>query len=609
MQIDHYQPYLLRLLQICVTFLKYPSNIDDLRQDQIEDYERDRFYVGDTVEDCCRLLGGNEILRNLGERLQQECQILLSNAASHPSGAAVAASEGFHGIEACLFAFKAVARYIPKDEDKVLPFVFGTVLLQLPADVPRLRSTMDLTVGRYASWLGANPNYLQPLLPYLAQSFTIQSCASSAAVAVKQLCEYCCDPPLGEPVLELYEQLTQNRESSYLNIKDELTVLEGVCKAVARELGQGNNIDPSVMFGRIVAPIGNRLAALLAAQNEVSSNSLITIASEIDRLTIIVRYLKTSQGSQQGQPSLSENLIAELMKQMWDLLDSLTMQHPNNINLAEKLCRLHKHAMRSCGALAYSPLLDPFMSQVVRNFRQSCLSPYLYGASICITEFGHDPNFVPKLFDLISELSATVFTRLTSLEDFTQHPDVVEEYFYLVGRFMSYCPEPLVISPLFRTVIQWATVGLHTHHREANKGTLNFLENTVSFGLSIAQSNVVASDACKAAFHQAIAFEGPAVVQNLALVLLGDLPAYCLDQGSGSVAGVLWKLNTLCSELVRQWVLSAIVKAPDDAKNELMKAFVMRAGRDEFNAAVRQFKSLCERERRIRQGSIGTGVA
>mmetsp|Transcript_23101 Transcript_23101/g.33099 ORF Transcript_23101/g.33099 Transcript_23101/m.33099 type:complete len:595 (-) Transcript_23101:262-2046(-) len=590
--------------------MKYPSDIEDLRQDQIEDYERDRFYVADTVEDCCRLLGGNDILRNLGERLQQECQQLSSNVAAHPSGSV--AAEGYHGVEACLFAFKAIARYIPNDEDVVLPFVFSAVLLQLPADVPRLRCTMNLTVGKYAAWLGTHSQYLQPLLPYLAQGFAVQNCAASAALAIKQLCEYCWDPPLGEPVLELYEQLTQGQQNriapNYLEIRDELTILEGVCKAIARELGQNYKADPSVMFGRIVTPIGNRLVALLAVQNDSSSNSLKAVVWEMERLTVIVRFLKSPRNiSRNGEPTLSETLIAELMMQVWDLLDTLTLQHPTDNNLAEKICRLHKHAMRSCGSRAYTPLLDPFMTQVVRNFRQSCLSPYLYGASICITEFGHDPTFVPKLFELISELSTTVFTRLTSLEDFTQHPDVVEEYFYLIGRFMTYCPEPLVVSPLFRTIIQWAIVGLHIHHREANKGTLNFLENTVSFGLSIAQSNVHTSEACKAAFHQAIVVEGPSVVNNLALVLLGDLPAYCLDQGSGSVAGILWKLNTLCAELVRQWVVMAISEAPDEAKNELMKAFIMMAGRDDFNAAVRQFKSLCERSRRLHQGSLGNG--
>lgn len=31
-----------------------------------------------------------------------------------------------------------------------------------------------------------------------------------------------------------------------------------------------------------------------------------------------------------------------------------------------------------------------------------------------------------------------------SLEDFTANPDMVEEFFYLVGRVVDYCPEPLV---------------------------------------------------------------------------------------------------------------------------------------------------------------------
>ena len=609
MRIDHYQPYLLRLLQICVTLLKYPADVEDLRQDQIDDMERDRFYVADTVEDCCRLLGGNEVLRNLGERLQQECQKFASSASAQQQQQ-LAASEGYHGIEACLFAFKGIARYIPNDEDVLLPFVFGKVYPQLPTDIPRLRYTMNLTIGRYAPWLGTHSQYLQPLLPYLAQGFTVRECASASAIAVKQLCESCLDPPLGEPVLQLYEQLTVVRQGGnakcYLELQDELAILEGVCKAMSRELGNNYALDPSVMFGRIVTPIGNRLSTLLATQNGTSSNSVKAVVWEMERLTVIVRFLKSPRNSSRdGEATLSETLIAELMRQSWDLLDTLTLQHQNDNILAEKLCRLHKHAMRSCGARAYAPLLDPFMTQVVRNFRQSFLSPYLYGASICITEFGHDPTYVPKLFELISELSLTVCTRLTSLDDFTQYPDVVEEYFYLIGRFMTYCPEPLVVSPLFRTIIQWAVVGLHIRHREANKGTLNFLENTVSFGLSIAQSTVHASDACKAAFHQAIIVEGPAVVHNLAHALLGDLPTYSLDQGSGSVAGVLWKLNSLCPDLVRQWMGTVIAQAPEGAKNDLMGTFTRMAGRDEFNAAVRHFRSSCERSRRLQQGSFG----
>lgn len=34
--------------------------------------------------------------------------------------------------------------------------------------------------------------------------------------------------------------------------------------------------------------------------------------------------------------------------------------------------------------------------------------------------------------------------RRQTLDDFTANPDVVEEFFYLVGRFADYCPDPLV---------------------------------------------------------------------------------------------------------------------------------------------------------------------
>jgi len=635
-KIDHYLPVLVSLVQVCVAnLLLYPSDIDDLRPDQLDDVERDRLYVADTIEDCCRLLGGHEVLRYLGQRLQIECQLLQQSSDRQT---------GYLGIEACLFALKGISRFIPNDEGSVLPFVFGEVLMPLmlhhhqqheqqqllqqqsgsykPTPQTWLRQTINLLIGQYADWLAKHPSFLQPLLPYLAQGFSIRDCSSSAAMAVRQLCDFSWDPPLGEPVLQLYEQLMslaaggKPTSGFALDLRDELAVLEGVCKAISRDLEYNSSADASHMFNRIVTPIGNRLTSLLAAQERInlttslSTSSLRQVVAEIERLTVIVRYLKSPKRSifDSGvvEPSLSDTLIVELMKQSWDLLDTVTQRHPADSNLAEKLCRLHKHAMRNCGAQVYAPLVGPFMTQLIRNFRHSYQSPYLYAASICITEFGTDPTYVPQLFHLISELSSTIFERMISLDDFTQHPDVVEEYFYLSGRFMTHCPEPLVVSPFFRKIIQRAVIGLHIHHREANKGTLNFLENTVAFGLNIGQSAVLVSEECKAAFQEAIIGEGPAIVHNLAHALLGDLPSYSLDHGSGSVAGVLWKLNALCPNLVHEWIRPAVSRAPEPAKSDLMAAMTRMAGREEFNGVVRHFKTSCDRTRRMRS-SVGAG--
>ena len=64
-KIDYYAPILLEFLQICVTLLKYPDDVDDLQADQLDDLERDRHFVGESVEDCCRLLGANDVLNRV----------------------------------------------------------------------------------------------------------------------------------------------------------------------------------------------------------------------------------------------------------------------------------------------------------------------------------------------------------------------------------------------------------------------------------------------------------------------------------------------------------------------------------------------------------------
>ena len=51
----------------------------------------------------------------------------------------------------------------------------------------------------------------------------------------------------------------------------------------------------------------------------------------------------------------------------------------------------------------------------------------MYAASICITEFSNNPAYSNRLFEMIVNLSTSVFKRFVNLEAFTCNPDVVEE--------------------------------------------------------------------------------------------------------------------------------------------------------------------------------------
>lgn len=573
--IDRYTLQLLQLIDICtMSLMRYPSNMDDLSDDRLDDLHRDRFYVSETVEDCCRLLGGQIVLQRLGNLLQNECRRVDGKVESD-----------WQGIESCLTCIQAVNRFVASDEDEFLPFCFQ-LIPRLPLDVAPLRFAASKIIGKYASWLAAHPHLLQPLLPILAQGLSIAQCAPAAAVAIKELCE-CSNQQMsmGEPVLQLYNEISSNRGN--LDLKDELEVLEGACRAASRQI-QDTRDSGSVFVQRIAQPIGTRLAASLSDQN---CNTRQHIIPEIERLTVIVRFL-TIPSTHTPHP------IVELIKSSWALLDAASNRFSQDNVLAEKICRLHKHALRACGPAAYAPMLDALIDQLVKSYERSRQAPFLYAASICVTEYGRDPNCAQKLFDMISTLASVSFTFLRDLNDLTNHPDVVEELFYLMGRMVSHCPDPLVRSPLLRSLFQCAIVGMQLDHRDANKGTLNFLENTISYGLSLRERN---KPECQQSLEQVLLSEGQSIVNNLAHALIGDLPAYSLDHGHGSIAGILWKLNLLSPQHVAQWMNVALAGAPDRVRADFLQALDSGLAREDFNSAVRTFMSACGHHRKFQK--------
>jgi transportin-3 len=133
-------------------------------------------------------------------------------------------------------------------------------------------------------------------------------------------------------------------------------------------------------------------------------------------------------------------------------------------------------------------------------------------------------------------------------------------------------------------------------HRDANKGTLNFMENSISYGLSLRERNKVD---CQQALEHVLITEGQSIVGNLMRSLMGDLPAYAIDVGHGSIAGILWKLNLLTPNLVAQWMSVALANAPERARLDFMSVLDGGLPREDFNMAVRAFMSACRRERRF----------
>jgi transportin-3 len=573
--VDTYSPLLIQLIQICISSLmRYPDDFDEIAEDIVEDLQRHRMYVEETIEDCCRLMGERVPLQQVGRLLHDEVQ----RATSQPE-------TEWQTLESCLACLGAMHRFVPRDEAETLPLCFS-LIPKLPAGIRPLRSTASKVIGRYSSWLVVHPEYLQPLLPYLAQSLSDPECAPAAAIAIKELCGRSNQNfSVTEPVLQLYEELASN--PGCIDLKDEIHILEGACQAISRTI-QDTRGDGRQFLSRIAAPVGMRLFSIVR-DTTASSN---TIIPEIERLTAIIRFLTIPCTPPTVHP------LIELLQSIWSLLDESFDRFPNDFTLCEVICRLHKHTIRSLGAKTYAPMFDALMNQLVLNFGKTRQSSFLYAASICVTEYGRDKAYSEKLFSAVATMANTVFSFNRNLEELTKHPDVAEEFFYLIGRMISYCPDPIVNSPLLETVMQCAAVSMQLEHHGANKGTLKFLECAIAYGLELP-----VRDRSKLEYdtylERVLSNEGQAIVSNLTRAMIGELPSY-----SNQIGEILWKLSLLFPNGFMQWLTVAFASmntAPDRAKVEFMSALVSGLGQDEFSLVVRAFETACDRERRYRR--------
>ena len=214
-----------------------------------------------------------------------------------------------------------------------------------------------------------------------------------------------------------------------------------------------------------------------------------------------------------------------------------TLQIYTSENTCEKVCRLYKYSMRSIGK-TFGNYLPTFCDHLLTAFTNQQYSPFIYAASICVSEFGASNGLYDELlYRMLWGISQIFFQKYQSLVDFENAPDVVEEYFHLLARYLDNCPTQLISSPQLGVLIEAGLTGLQLHHREATKGILHFIEKF------IAATHLV-SDTFKKAIEKMVVDMAPRLLLILfKSLLLGELPSYVLHESSGSLCDVVWKMK------------------------------------------------------------------
>ena len=541
--VESYGAVYCRLVQICVRQKRLDDGIIRGTQkiSSQEEYTRDE--LNESIIDAIDVIGAAEALGVVLSDLEEAVSIATQ------TGALGSDVTPWVTIEACLSSVEVIAGFLPASACTESLTQIMQFLTTLPSSLPGLDIVRNRIVGRSAAFLNAHPGFLPPLMEFICQGLVSPLSVTSSSIAIMNLFKDC---PASHSLLQLdvfYDQVCQIRNASQLPVGCDIDILEGLCHVMG-----GMDVDTAIeALNHITGPI---MSTLQHGMEHMVSSKLIM--DDLDRLTILLSQA-TALRITDRHPSV------EMFVAIWPTLQRVMSVYPKEI-VCEKVCRCFKHMLKNA-KLHAMPLMANMTYTFGEEFRTKQLACFLYAASNCIATIGDcceldkdsDAHVIigdtsvgelkQATTNMFHMMSSSFFERHTSLHEFEQNPDVVEEYFYLMARVLHVIPHVFLVFSEAMHVISAAVIGLQLKHREAQKGILLFFERLVGtpLALSRAGETVETSPALQQA-QEIIRETLFPLTSSLLASLSGQIPAYALDESYGSISDVLWSLKQLYPE-------------------------------------------------------------
>ena len=165
------------LMGVIIRHLHFPADISTLTGQEAENFRSFRHVMGDTLKDCCCVLGTEQCLSAAYE--------LITN------GLARGPNVSWQEIEAPLFAMRSMGAEVDSNDDKAVRKIMD-LIPSLPPH-PRVRYAALLIISRYTEWINKHPEYIPYQLQYISAGFedSDQEVNAAAGQALKYLCQDC----------------------------------------------------------------------------------------------------------------------------------------------------------------------------------------------------------------------------------------------------------------------------------------------------------------------------------------------------------------------------------------------------------------------------------
>jgi len=535
--LDMYSPLFSRLILLIQGRVRYPIDFDDLSSQERRDWKRNRYHVGDTLDDAARVVRAEEALKLLVGPLRDLSVVV-----------AAGGEFDWRAAEAALYCIRCVREEGCRAPPAQLLELFS-VLPQMPK-VGLLQYTVSLVIQGYADWIAgpeaaaADPGLVEAALKLVSDGLSVPEAAVAAAQGFYHLCD---------ALTKSTEwAAAEGRPGSVVDVGRLVTFALDVVRGTAEcgDAGRMGATPPALALTEIdvhqilkgatvmtralsedraaeavrvlLAPLLQGLAGAVAATDSASldsPNQRLTFAM-VNRVSTVVRNVSSRDATRV--------VLTGALESAWPSLVRALEVFKDDADRVESVCRVLRYGVKTLGVAARS--LMPSFAVALPGFFVSQRHPcYVYLASELVKQFAPlGPEGVAAVRPLFLAMLGPALETLGT-EDAVHHlPEVADDVFLLLNRALCYAPSLLLEPGALEAAVNTALLACHVQHRHALGSVCKFLQQTAHLPPQDAPPRNEAAAAARAAeanAHAALAADvfrrrlGPCVRRLLAGVV------------------------------------------------------------------------------------------
>ncbi|KAL4241751.1 Armadillo-like helical [Abortiporus biennis] len=537
------------LMAVVIRHLHFPADLTSLSGQEADNFRQFRHVMGDTLKDCCYVLGADVCLLATYE--------MITTALAQPNAS-------WQDIEAPLFSMRSMGAEVDANDDKAVPKIMD-LIPRLPSH-PRVRYAALLIISRYTEWINKHPAYIPYQLQYVSAGFedSDEEVNAAAGQALKYLCQDC-----KQHLVDFLPQLHSfvGTMGSKLSQDDKIQVYEAIAYVITampmEKAGQSMRTFALDLLAEV--------HALLVKPTPATEQDLKKVAAALENLEVMLGVIETF-GEQ--LPTSCQNTCEEA----WSVFDPFLAQYGSEFHICERATRVIRQGIVFFGK-ACLPVLPSVLNRMGSAFETSGLSSYLWIVGKIIGRFGNEEN--PTLraaFKDAYERCSNKVLQVLQEKSPGQIPDVIEDYIQMVLQMISFAPDILFPSPAFPVAFRAALAALTLVQADVVFAALDMIHNVLYHDCLTASSTPPPPKfpIYAAAIKPVVEQEGMALTGYLLAGLTGDFP----EESTSIVIAIFRRLATLYPTQLMIWLPVVLQQLPATSTPDQAKAsFLSDMGR------------------------------